>query len=185
MKLSNYAKKLGITYRAAYQHFIDGRIPNAYQLETGTIIVPEQQSKPEHNIVYCRVSSSQNRSNLDSQADRLSQFCCANGWEIHNIVKECASGLNDERPKLTKILTERKATRIIVEHKDRLARFGFNYIKILYPECNIIIVNRASDDKTDLMTDFVSLVTSFCSRLYGLRRTKRQTEKIIKELEND
>lgn len=186
MKLSAYAKKLGIHYRTAYQHFKDGKITGAYQLITGTIIVPEQeQYKKEYNIIYTRVSSSQNKSNLDSQASRLTDFCLAKGWIVHEIVKECASGLNDNRPKLLNIFTTRRATRIIVEHKDRLTRFGFNFIQALYPECEIVIVNLIDNDKEDLMSDFVSLVTSFCARLYGLRRTKRKTEKLIQELQND
>ena len=187
MKLSHYAKKLGVTYRTAYQHFIDGKIDGAFQLKTGTIIVPETEvnKKTEHNVIYTRVSSSENRKNLDSQADRLSAFCSANGWIVHEIIKECASGLNDSRPKLLKIFNERKATKIIVEHKDRLTRFGFGFIKALYPECQIIVVNEALEDKQDLMQDFVSLVTIFCARLYGLRRSKRKTEQIIEGLTND
>lgn len=187
MKLSQYAKSLGITYRTAYQHFIDGKIDGAFKLKTGTIIVPSTQTnkKDEYNIIYARVSSSENKNNLDSQIERLAGFCSANGWIIHESIKECASGLNDNRPKLIKIFQERKATRIIVEHKDRLTRFGFNFIKVLYPECVIIIINDIIEDKQDLMQDFVSLVTSFCARLYGLRRSKRKTEKIIEELSND
>jgi len=124
-------------------------------------------------------------SNLDSQSKRLEQFCTAQGWIINEIVKECASGLNDNRPKLIKILSERKATQLVVEHKDRLTRFGFNYIKTLYPECEIIVVNE-SEDKENLLEDFVSLVTSFCARIYGKRRrSKRNTERLIKELNRD
>jgi predicted site-specific integrase-resolvase len=109
------------------------------------------------------------------------QFCNAKGWCVHEVVKECASGLNDCRPKLQKILKARRATKIVVEHKDRLTRFGFEYIKILFPECEIVIVNN-TEDKNDLMQDFVSLVTSFCVRLYGQRRTKRSTKKLINTL---
>jgi putative resolvase len=190
MKLSAYAKKLGVHYRTAYQYFVDGQISGAYQLTSGTIIVPDEilnkdMVKDEHNVVYARVSSSENKPNLDSQADRLILFCNANGWCVHEIVKECASGLNDKRPKLLKILSERRATRIIVEHKDRLTRFGFNYIDVLYPECDIVVVNPTLDDRHDLMQDFISLVTSFCARIYGLRRSKRKTKQIIESLNND
>jgi predicted site-specific integrase-resolvase len=97
-------------------------------------------------------------------------------------VKECASGLNDQRPKLQKILQEGKATRIIVEHKDRLTRFGFEYIKTLF-DGEIVVINEVKEDEQDLMQDFVSLVTSFCARLYGKRRSKRKTEKLIKDLQ--
>ena len=184
MKLSEYAKKNSISYRTAWQHYKLGLIPNAKQLSTGTIVVEDDTnlSAKEYTIIYARVSSSENRTNLDSQAKRLEQFCLANGWIINEVVKECASGLNDSRPKLIKILTEKKATRLVVEHKDRLTRFGFNYIKILYPECEIVVVNEV-ENKEDLFEDFVYLVTSFCARIYGRRRSKRKTEELIKKLE--
>lgn len=69
----------------------------------------------------------------------------------------------------------------MVEHKDRLTRFGFNYIKTLFDTCNIVIVNECEDNQ-DLFEDFVSLVTSFCTRIYGKRRTERKTEQIIEAL---
>ncbi len=189
MKLSEYAKKLGISYQTAYNYYKKGLIENAVQMPTGTIIVQdlpkEVEDKIEHTVVYARVSSSENKSNLEQQANRLCQFCEANGWIINEVVKECASGLNDKRPKLTKILVERLATRLVVEHADRLTRFGLNYIKVLYPECEIIIVNEVIDEEKDLMQDFVSLVTSFCARLYGQRRSRRKTEKIIDELNKE
>jgi predicted site-specific integrase-resolvase len=74
-----------------------------------------------------------------------------------------------------------------VEHKDRLTRFGFNYIQILFNQLDkeIEIVNETKNDKEDLMQDFIAIITSFCARLYGLRRSKRKTEKIINELKNE
>lgn len=185
-KLSNYAKENGITYKTAYIHFKKGLIQGAYQLPTGTIVIPDSYEKPEGQLVtavYARVSSSQNKSNLNTQAERVSQFCNAKGWIVHKVIKECASGLNDTRPKLTKLLLDKSINQIVIEHKDRLTRFGFNYIKKLY-HGNIIIINEVDSDN-DLMEDFVSLVTSFCVRLYGKRRSKRKIEKLIKDLKND
>jgi len=183
MKLSQWAKKNSYTYRGAFNVFKRGLIPNSRQLSTGTIVIddPPKEQKPEYNVVYARVSSSENKSNLDSQAERVSQFCNAKGWVVHQIVKECASGLNDSRPKLQKIFKENKASRIIVEHKDRLTRFGFEYIKSLF-DGELVVINEVQEEQRDLMQDFVSLVTSFCARLYGHRRNKRRTEKLIKEL---
>jgi len=184
MKLSTWAKNQGIAYITAWRMFANKQIEGAYQLPTGTVIVPEaiMTVKTEHTVVYARVSSSENRANLDSQADRVCQFCSAKGWAVHEVVKECASGLNDARPKLQKILKDGRATRLVIEHKDRLTRFGFEYIKTLFKDCQIVIINEVVEDEKDLMQDFVNLVTSFCARLYGRRRSKRVTEKLIKEL---
>lgn len=186
MKLSEYARENSISYHTAWRHFKLGLIENARQLPTGTVVIDESctTAANEYTIVYARVSSSENKDNLNTQAERLVHFCEARGLTVDEVVKECASGLNDERPKLSKILTERRATRVVVEHKDRLTRFGFNYIKLLYPECEFLIVNQA-EDKQDLFEDFVSIVTSFCARIYGRRRSRRQTEQLLNAVEAD
>ena len=184
MKLSEWAKKHDYTYRGAYNVYKAGKIPNAQQLPTGTIIIdePKTETKPDYTIVYARVSSSENKDNLESQALRVSQFCSANGWIVKEIVKECASGLNDTRPKLHKILKNKNVTRIVVEHKDRLTRFGFEYIKTLF-DGEIIIINEVLEEKQDLIQEFVSVITSFCARIYGQRRSKRKTEQLIDTLQ--
>lgn len=185
MKLTDWAKIQGITYRSAWNMFRADLLPNAYKLPTGTIIIQENsQTKQDYTVIYARVSSSENKSNLDSQAERVSSFCNAKGWIINEIVKECASGLNDNRPKLQKILQDKKITRIVVEHKDRLTRFGFEYIKTLFSG-EIVIINESKDDKEDLISDFTSIITSFCARIYGQRRSQIKIEQLIKELEND
>ena len=186
-KLRQYAKEHGVLYRTAWNHFHKGLIKGAYQLDTGTIVVPDdyQNPKNEWNVIYVRVSSSENKDNLNSQAERISNFCIANGWQINEIIKEVGSGVNDSRKKLNKILEEGKATRLIVEHKDRLTRFGFNYIKLLCNKfnCQLIVINEVQDSKDRLVEDFVSIITSFCAKLYGQRRSKRKTIDIIKTLE--
>ena len=127
MKLSVYAKQLGISYRTAWEWFKAGKIKGAFKTESGAIIVPEERiKKGDYVVIYARVSSSENKSNLNGQAERLTQYAIARGYQIKEVVKEVGSGINDNRPKLQKILREGKATRIIVEHKDRLTRFGYN-----------------------------------------------------------
>lgn len=182
MKLSAYAKELGVGYRTVWNLFKAGKIEGAYQLPTGTVIVPNKiENKRECVAVYARVSSSENKKNLIEQSKRVQKFCGAKGWVVKKVQEECASGLNDKRPKLWKLLKDKEVTKIVVEHKDRLSRFGFNYIKELW-DGELVIINEVTEDEKDLMQDFVSLVTSFTARLYGLRRSKRKTEQLIKEL---
>ena len=134
--------------------------------------------------VYARVSSSENKDNLERQKDRLISYCNAKGYKVSKVVTEIGSGLNDTRPKLEKLLLDISINLIVVEHKDRLARFGLNYIEklLIMQGRKIEIINPQNNDIDDLMQDFVSIITSFCSRLYGRRRSKRRTEKLIKEL---
>jgi len=184
MKLTDWAKTQGITYRSAWSMYKSGKLPEAYRLPSGAIIVPNDLKKKEYNVIYARVSSSENKSNLESQADRISNFCIAKGWTINETIKECGSGINDSRPKLQKILKDKNVTRIVVEHKDRLTRFGFEYIKTLF-NGEIVVINESENKKDDLIQDFTSIITSFCEKIYGQRRSKRKTEQLIKELKND
>jgi predicted site-specific integrase-resolvase len=183
MKLSDYAKKLGITYKTAWRLWKSGKL-NAFQLPTGTIIVREEDKLPDKVCIYARVSSSENKNNLKKQADRLREYAIARGYQIYKVVEEIGSGVNDTRKKLCQILQDKNYNKLIVEHKDRLTRFGFNYIKILFDQIgkDIEVVNEVENDKEDLRQDLVAIITSFCARLYGLPRSKRKTEKIIKEL---
>lgn len=185
--LKEYAQENRIHYRTAWNHFKEEKIPGAFKNEYGKILIPEENIKPECVVCYARVSSSENKKNLESQAERLVAYSNAKGYKVKQVIKECASGLNDKRPKLTKMLQSSEISRIVVEHSDRLTRFGFNYIKLLMKSknCQIEVINEAANDKEDLMQDFVSLVTCFTARLYGLRRSKRKTEKLIKALENE
>lgn len=125
------------------------------------------------------------KENLNRQAERLKNYAINNGYEIVEIVKEVGSGMNDSRNKLINLFKNDEWTTLIVENKDRLTRFGFNYIKELLALQNkqIVVVNQTDDDKTDLMQDLISIIYSFSARMYGLRR-KKNKEEIIKFLEN-
>ena len=194
MKLITYAKKLGISYRTVWQHFQDGAIPGAFQLPTGTIIVPDEAipsvgEAPLHRrnvraITYARVSSRENENNLETQSRRLASFCAAKGYTVTHNVKEVGSGLNDKRRKLLDLLARDDFDILVVEHKDRLTRFGFEYIAALLPRLGkkVEVINVADNDKQDLIQDFTSVITSFCARIYGQRRSKRKTETIIASL---
>lgn len=192
MKLSFYAKQIGVTYRTAWNWYKAGKL-SGYQTPTGTIIVTESktvsaqaQILSNKTVVYARVSAAENKSNLESQSQRLLDYCAAKGYQVEQVVKEIGSGVNDQRPKLLKLLTDDSVRRIVVEHKDRLTRFGFNYLDRLLKMQGreIEVINLGENGQEDLVQDFVAIVTSFCARLYGQRRAKRKTEKLIAELQN-
>lgn len=189
-KISTYAKEHNISYRTVWNMVKSNKL--AYEkLPTGTILILDSDSKPNSDIkvaLYARVSSSENKDNLDKQLNRLESFAIAKGWKIVHSIKEIGSGLNDKRIQLEKLLNKRDYDIILVEHKDRFSRFGVNYIENLLNQTNrkLYIINDKQDNTPeDLMQDFVSIVTSFTARLYGLRRSKRKTEKLIEELKNE
>jgi putative resolvase len=187
MKLSQYAKQQGISYRTALRWFRDGAI-KGYQAPSGTIIVTtDEQLIPQTQkvAIYARVSSSENKSNLESQAERLAAYCTAKGYQITKVVKEIGSGVNESRPKFLSLLEDQSMNLIVIEHKDRGTRFGFRYIETLLrgQGRHIEVVNAAENGTEDLLADLVSIIYRFCARLYGQRRAKRKTEKIVAELE--
>lgn len=188
MKLSKYAEKIGVKRATATKWFHKGLIKGAYQLPTGTIIVPEEifnekEDEIGETVIYTRVSSPERRkTDLEYQAKRMSDFCISNGWKIDRVIKEVGSGLNDSRPKLMELFDgKRNIKRIVVEHKDRLTRFGFNYLLALAEArgIEIIVADKTENRKDELMMDFVSVITSFCARMYGQRRGKKKKDKML------
>ena len=145
----------------------------------------ETHAVPQRVAIYARVSSHEQQANLDRQAERLISYCAAKGYQLNRVVKEIASGVNDSRPKLLALLEDQTITLIVVEHQDRLTRFGFRYLETLLQGQGrrLEVVNEAGDETEDLLADLTSIIYSFCARLYGQRRAKRKTEAIVKELE--
>lgn len=197
MKLSEYAKRVGVSYQTAHRWFKTGKIQGAYQIETGTVIVPDSAIPDESGVynprfktvVYARVSSNEQRkTNLETQAERMQNFCLANGWVVDRVVKEVGSGLNDERKKLLSIFRDTHVKRIVVEHRDRLTRFGFNYLETFaeLEGFEIVEADKTLDnDKDDIMADFTAIITSFCARLYSKRRGKNKADALKKVLLNE
>lgn len=186
LKISEYAKKVRCTVRTVWNRINKGRI-EAKKTEHGWRVYVEDGIAEPRYAVYARVSSAENKDNLERQKQRLLDFCAAKGWPVAKSVEEVGSGLNDERKKLAKLLADQSITHIVVEHKDRFSRFGFRYVAQLLEQQGrkIVVINEQDNERDDLMEDFVSIITSFTARLYGRRISKRRTEKLIEELKKD
>jgi predicted site-specific integrase-resolvase len=115
------------------------------------------------------------------------QYCTLRGYQVVQVVKEIASGVNESRPKLLSLLKDTSITRLVVEHKDRLTRFGFRYLETLLETQGrmIEVVNVAENDKEDLIADLVAIVYSFTARLYGQRKASRKTEALVEQLTSE
>jgi putative resolvase len=144
-------------------------------------------TREDRVALYARVSCAEHRENLERQVERLVQYCTVRGYQVTQIVKEIASGVTDSRPKLLALLKDHQTTRIVVEHKDRLTRCGFRYLETLLElqGRTIEVVNVAENDTEDLLADLVAIVYSCTARLYGQRRAKRKTERIVRALQTE
>ena len=183
MKLSTWAKQNGITYKAAYNWFKNGNLPiPATQLENGTILVhPPVESITEKAIIYARVSSQDQKKDLAAQIIRCLEFANSQKLPISDTITEIGSGLNGHRKKLLDILSDKTITTIVVEHKDRLMRFGFEYVEASLKARNVkVLIVDETELNDDLVQDMISILTSFCARLYGRRSAKNRAEKALK-----
>lgn len=188
MKLSAWANKNGISYQTAWRMFRDGRLPvPSEQLPTGTIIVHVEEPTPVlsgRTVAYCRVSSSDQREDLNRQVARVALAHPG----IDQFVTEIGSGMNAKRPKLQKILADPDVTTIVVEHRERLTRFGFEMLESALSSSGRKIIILAHDElEDDMVRDIVDFMTSICARMYGKRSSARHDlrERLADVLEND
>ena len=192
IKISILARDLGIHRNTLYTWNKEGKIEfvkvntlNYVTRETYNMLMNIREEKKEEKvIIYCRVSTPTRKNNLETQKNRLISFANAKGYKVHKVYTEIGSGFNDNRKKLQKILDDQDFTILLVEHKDRLTRVGFNYLETLLNKLgkSIEVINSVDTDEKDIIQDFISIITSYTARIYGKRRTKRKTEELINEL---
>ena len=180
MRLSQYAKKMGVSYKTAFRWWKAGKL-DAYQLDTGTVIVrePLASEAPTNVALYARVSSAEQQEDLERQLQRLKDYAASRGYQVTTIVSELASGLNESRPKFLTLLTDVSIGVIVVEHRDRITGFGLTYIEqLMQMQGRRLEVIFPSDTDHDLLDDFIAVITSMASRISGRRTSKRRAEQI-------
>jgi len=137
-------------------------------------------------VVYCRVSSSGQRNDLKSQIEAMEQFCLASGIAVDEWISETGSGMNFKRKKFLALMTaiqRGEVKQLIVAHKDRLVRFGFDCFQYMAEQngCELLIVNQESlSPQEEMVNDLMAIVHVFSSRLYGLRSYKKTLREALK-----
>lgn len=141
----------------------------------------EKPKQPEVCATYARVSSHEQKQkgDLDRQSQRLSEYCAKKNFMVSYIIKDVGSGLNDNRNgfiRLTDLIIQGKVNRLIIENKDRLTRFQFNFIKKMFESygCKVIVINETEINNEELATDIMSLIASFSGKFYGRRSAERR-----------
>jgi len=179
VKLSEWAARQGVHYQTAWRWWKHGTLPvPARQLPTGTILVEVPRpptSTDGRTVVYARVSSHDQRADLDRQVSRVMAWTTAQRLPVEEVVTEVGSGLNGRRPKLQRLLGDPQATVLVVEHRDRLARFGVEQLQAaLAAQGRRIVVADDGETTDDLVRDMIEVLTSFCARLYGRRGARNR-----------
>jgi putative resolvase len=186
MKLSVWAERQGIGYQAAWRMFKSHKLPvPAKQLPTGTIIV-DDRPQDAGVALYARVSSHDQKKDLEAQIGRLAVFAANQKLTVIKTVSEVGSGLNGHRQGLMRLLSEPKVRTIVVEHRDRLMRFGAEYVEAaLAADGRKLLVVDASEFKDDLVQDVIAVLISMCARLYGRRSASNRAKRALTALQGE
>jgi len=129
-------------------------------------------------VVYCRVSSAGQKDDLASQIAAMEAYCLAAAIPVDTWVQEIGGGMNFKRKQFLSIIEriERgEIGKLLIAHKDRLMRFGFDLVQHIACEngCEIIIVNQESlSPQREMVEDLMAIVHTFSCRLYGMRKYK-------------
>ena len=161
-------------------------------LETFIGITNNPQVKSDVVATYSRVSSHEQKTkgDLDRQSQRISEYCAKKKMNVGYIIKDVGSGLSDNRSgfiKLTNLVIEKKISKIIIEHKDRLTRFQFNFIEKMYESYGVEVIRIENNDiseEEEFVNDIMMLMASFSGKLYGKRSVKRKKELKEEKLKN-
>ena len=188
MNLKEWAASQGVSYATARRWYESGRLPvPAYQ--AGRLIVigePSPTVKPGVTAVYARVSSADQKPDLDRQVARVTAWAASQGLPVGKVVTEVGSALNGKRRKFLALLRDPSVTVIAVEHRDRFARFGAEYVEAaLAAQGRRLLVADPSEADDDLVRDMSEILTSLCARLYGRRAAADRAARAIEALGQD
>ncbi|NML50014.1 IS607 family transposase [Streptomyces sp. R302] len=182
MKLSEWARQQGVSYQTAWRWVKDGKMPvPVRQAPSGTWLVDEPTPETSSRVVaYCRVPSADQKTDLDRQVARVVQGANGLGLPVAEVVTEVGSGLNGRRRELHRVLSDPQVAVIVVEHRDRLARFGVEHLEaVLSASGRRLVVLDPTETADDLVRDITEVLTSMCARLYGRRAAKNRAARAV------
>jgi predicted site-specific integrase-resolvase len=195
LKSKEFKKILGLSNQALYERRKKGSlkfkiINNVYfywleeNIETDTT---------RQNVIYCRVSNTKQRDDLDKQETILKEYAVSNGYKIDYIFKDIASGMNENRKdlnELIKLVVENKVNKVFISYKDRLTRFGYNYFEYIFKmfgtEIEVVNLTKEEDFQTELTQDLISIIHHFSMKMYSNRRKELNAlKKVLQHQENE
>lgn len=188
MNLKEWAAAAGVSYTTARRWHEAGKLPVPARKVGGLILVGQPSAPPAAGItvVYARVSSADQRADLDRQVARVTAWATGQGLAVDRVVTEVGSALNGHRRKFLALLRDPQVTAIAVEHRDRFARFGAEYVEAaLTAQGRRLMVADPSEVDDDLVRDVTEILTSLCARLYGRRAAANRAARAVAALEQD
>jgi len=165
--------------------------------EIEKIISGKEVAREIRAIIYARVSSSDQKKDLNRQIEYLTQYCLAKGYRIVNVLNDVASGLKTNRKGLLKLfnyVVNKQVDVVVITYKDRLTRFGFEYLEYFFKEygvrIEVVYGEEPKDAHQELVEDLLAIITSFTGKLYGMRSHRKKKlvqgfKKLLEEVEKN
>ncbi|MGB3675167.1 MAG: IS607 family transposase [Candidatus Nanopelagicales bacterium] len=184
MNLTEWARAQGVHPQTAYRWFREGTLPvPAVRVNKRTVLVSPDApggSMPAAFGLYARVSSHDQKSDLDRQVARLTNWAASAGGVVVRVESEVGSGMNGSRAKVRRLLADPQVTTVVVEHRDRLGRMNTELVEsALAAHGRRLVVLDDGEVDDDLVRDMVEVLTSFCARLYGRRSARNRALKAV------
>lgn len=194
LKSKEFKKILGLSNQALYERRKKGqlkfkKINNVffYWLEENI-----ETDTNRYNVIYCRVSNTKQRDDLDKQEKVLKEYAISNGYKVDYVFKDIASGMNESRKdfnELIKLVIENKVSKVFVSYKDRLTRFGYNYFEYIFKmfgtEIEVVNLTKEEDFQTELTQDLISIIHHFSMKMYSNRRKELNALKKVLQQESE
>lgn len=183
MNLAVWAERNGVARVTAYRWFYAGLLPVPARKAGRLILVDDQpadRSRRARTAVYARVSSADQKPDLDRQVARVTAWATTEQIAVDKVVTEVGSALNGHRRKFLALLRDPSVKRIVVEHRDRFCRFGSEYVEAaLAAQGRELVVVDSAEVDDDLVRDMTEILTSMCARLYGKRAAQNRAKRAL------
>lgn len=183
MNLKQWSAQQGVHPITAYRWFREGKLPVPARRVGRLILVDPPTEHPKEagkTVVYARVCSSDQRSDLDRQVARATEWVTTEGGQVDGVVTEVGSALNGKRRRFLALLRDPTVERIVVEHRDRFAWFGAEYVEAaLSAQGRVLVVVDPAGVDGDLVRDVTEILTLLCARLYGRRSAANRASKAV------
>ena len=206
LKPREFCEIVGISYQTFKKWVRNGRV-RVVRLSSGRLRVPyseverilgrKSEVKEVRAVIYARVSSSDQKTDLERQIQYLTQYCSAKGCRVVDVLSDVASGLKTNRRGLLKLfnyVVNKQVDVVVVTYKDRLTRFGFEYLEYFFKQfgvrIEVIYGEEPKDAYQELVEDLLAIVTSFAGKLYGMRSHRKKKlvqgfKKLLEEVERN
>lgn len=187
--MKQWAAREGVHYVTAYRWFREGKLPVPARRVGRLILVDPAATEPTPvgvTAIYARVSSADQKTDLDRQVARITTWATGQNIPINRVVTEVGSALNGHRRKFLALLRDPQVSTIIVEHRDRFARLGAEYVEaaLAAQGRHLLVVDPAEVDD-DLVRDMTEILTSLCARLYGRRAAANRARRAVEAATGD